>query len=127
MPSTLADQREHARHYIPASETDIRAMLDAIGKERLEDLFDHIPEDVRFAEVADLPDELGYEELKLRLAEIALKNRIGTSFLGDGVPDFVPSPVVGPICDIRNLTTAYTPYQPELRQGTLLAHWIYQC
>ena len=49
MPNTLADQREHARHYIPASETDIRAMLGVIGKERLDDLFDHIPEDVRFA------------------------------------------------------------------------------
>ena len=127
MPSTLADQREHARHYIPASETDIRAMLGVIGKERLDDLFDHIPEDVRFAEAADLPEELHYEELKAKLAKIASKNRIGTSFLGDGVPDFVPSPVVAPICDIRNLTTAYTPYQPELSQGTLLAHWIYQC
>ena len=127
MTSLLADQREHARHYIPASETDIRAMLDVIGKERLDDLFDHIPEDVRFAEAAELPEEHDYEELKAKLAEIASKNRIGTSFLGDGVPDFVPSPVVAPICEIRNLTTAYTPYQPELSQGTLLAHWIYQC
>ncbi|MCH2073329.1 MAG: aminomethyl-transferring glycine dehydrogenase subunit GcvPB [Puniceicoccaceae bacterium] len=127
MPNTLADQREHARHYIPASETDIRAMLGVVGKERLDDLFDHIPEDVRFAEAANLPEELNYDELKAKLTEIASNNRIGTSFLGDGVPDFVPSPVVGPICDIRNLTTAYTPYQPELSQGTLLAHWIYQC
>lgn len=127
MPTSLADQRELARHYIPASDADIRAMLDAVGKERLDDLFDHIPAEVRFAEPPELPEELGYEALKERLAEIASKNRIGTSFLGDGVPDFVPSPVVGPICDIRNLTTAYTPYQPELSQGTLLAHWIYQC
>ena len=64
MPSTLADQREHARHYIPASETDIRAMLGVIGKKRLDDLFDHIPEDVRFEEAPDLPEELYYEELK---------------------------------------------------------------
>ena len=67
MPITLADQREHARHYIPASETDIRAMLDVIGKERLDDLFDHIPADVRFAEAVDLPEELEYEELKARI------------------------------------------------------------
>jgi len=127
MPASLADQRESARHYIPASETDIRAMLDAVGKERLDDLFDHIPADVRFPEALELPEELEYETLKERLAAIAAKNRIGTSFLGDGVPDFVPSPVVAPICDIRNMTTAYTPYQPELSQGTLLAHWIYQC
>lgn len=125
--ASLADQREFARHYIPASETDIRAMLDAVGKTRLDDLFDHIPAEVRFAQPADLPEELEYQALKERLAGIASKNRIGTSFLGDGVPDFVPSPVVAPICEIRNLTTAYTPYQPELSQGTLLAHWIYQC
>jgi glycine dehydrogenase len=127
MQASLADQRELARHYIPASEDDIRAMLDTVGKERLADLFDHIPADVRFTEALDLPEELEYEVLKERLAAIAAKNRIGTSFLGDGVADFVPSPVIAPICDIRNMTTAYTPYQPELSQGTLLAHWIYQC
>ena len=127
MPSSLADQREQARHYIPASKQDITEMLQAVGKERFDDLFDHIPDDVRFTDAPQLPEELEYEALKLRLSEIASKNRINTSFLGDGLPDLSPSPVVGPICNIRNLTTAYTPYQPELSQGTLLAHWIYQC
>lgn len=127
MPSSPADQREKARHYIPASEHDIQEMLETVGKERFDDLFDHIQADVRFAKAPALPEELEYDALKDRLKEIASKNRIGPSFLGDGVPDLAPSPVVGPICDIRNLTTAYTPYQPELSQGTLLAHWIYQC
>lgn len=127
MMTTTADTREFARHYIPASEEDIAAMLETAGKARLEDLFDHIPEAVRFTEPAKLPEELAYGDLKERLASIAAKNHIKPSFLGDGVPDFVPSPVVAPVCDIRNLTTAYTPYQPELSQGTLLAHWIYQC
>ncbi|WP_269524462.1 aminomethyl-transferring glycine dehydrogenase subunit GcvPB [Coraliomargarita parva] len=127
MQQPIADHREHARHYIPASEEDIRAMLDAVGKPSLDSLFDHIPGAVRFNGAPELPDELDYEGLKTTLAGIAAKNRIGLSYLGDGVPDLEPSPVVGPICDIRNLTTAYTPYQPELSQGTLLAHWIYQC
>lgn len=126
-PVSTADQREFARHYIPASDSDISEMLEAIGKTSLDQLFDHIPEEVRFAEPAKLPEELDYNTLKERLLKIASMNRVGASFLGDGVPDFVPSPVVAPICDIRNLTTAYTPYQPELSQGTLLAHWIYQC
>lgn len=125
--TTTADTRESARHYIPARDSDIAAMLEAVKETRLEDLFAHIPKAVRFSQPADLPEELAYADLKERLSSIAAKNRIGTSFLGDGVPDFVPSPVVAPICDIRNLTTAYTPYQPELSQGTLLAHWIYQC
>ena len=121
------DLREHARHYISASDSDIGAMLEVVGKSRLEELFDHIPESVRFKGGLDLPEELAYDALRERLQAISEKNTIRTSFLGDGVPDFEPSPVVGPVCEIRNLTTAYTPYQPELSQGTLLAHWIYQC
>ncbi|HBM85834.1 MAG TPA: glycine dehydrogenase [Opitutae bacterium] len=127
MQNTSADLREHARHYIPASDADIAAMLDAVGKSSLGELFSHIPADVQFEDGGALPEELSYEQLHTRLEEISKMNRTGTSFLGDGVPDFEPSPVVGPVCDIRNLTTAYTPYQPELSQGTLLAHWIYQC
>lgn len=125
-PSTT-DFREQARHYIPASSQDIAAMLDAVGKPDLESLFEHIPEDLRFQEPPDLPEEFAYEKLSEELEKISRKNRTGTSFLGDGLLDIEPSPVVGPICNIRNLTTAYTPYQPELSQGTLLAHWIYQC
>jgi len=127
MQNTSIDQREHARHYIPASDADIAAMLQTVGKASLGELFSHIPDDVKFSEESALPEELAYDDLYTRLEAISKMNRTGTSFLGDGVPDFVPSPVVGPICDIRNLTTAYTPYQPELSQGTLLAHWIYQC
>ncbi|CAA6676745.1 MULTISPECIES: aminomethyl-transferring glycine dehydrogenase subunit GcvPB [unclassified Lentimonas] len=127
MQNTSVDQREQARHYIPASDADIDAMLKTVGKASLSELFDHIPADVQFQDGGALPDELAYDELYTRLEAISKMNRTGTSFLGDGVPDFVPSPVVGPVCDIRNLTTAYTPYQPELSQGTLLAHWIYQC
>lgn len=127
MTAANTDHREFARHYIPASDADLSSMLHQIGKDDLPALFDHIPAEVRFSAPPELPHELAYEATKTRLAQIAQKNRIGTSFLGDGVPDFVPSPVVGPICNIRNLTTAYTPYQPELSQGTLLAHWIYQC
>lgn len=127
MSSPSIELREQARHYIPATDADIEQMLATIGKGSFKELFDHIPSDVLFAEAPDLPDELDYEVLKARLQEISEKNKVGTSFLGDGVLDLEPSPVIGPVCDIRNMTTAYTPYQPELSQGTLLAHWIYQC
>lgn len=127
MKNTSVDLREHARHYIPASAADIAAMLKTVGKASLDHLFDHIPAKVQFKQQSALPEELPYEDLYARLEAISNRNRIGTSFLGDGLADFVPSPVVGPVSEIRNLTTAYTPYQPELSQGTLLAHWIYQC
>ncbi len=127
MKSSTTDFREKARHYIPANEQDIAAMLDQVDKADLAALFDHLPAEALFAEAPDLPEELAYEALRAELENIARRNRTGLSFLGDGLPDLEPSPVVEPICQIRNLTTAYTPYQPELSQGTLLAHWIYQC
>ena len=87
MPSTLAGQREHARHYIPASETDIRAMLDVIGKERLDDLFDHIPEDVRFAGAADLPDSPSLNSARAHVCEEGRQCRFAElSFANAGVP-----------------------------------------
>ncbi|MGC6456013.1 MAG: aminomethyl-transferring glycine dehydrogenase subunit GcvPB [Coraliomargaritaceae bacterium] len=125
--STLADSRESARHYIPASEFDLAEMLQAVGHTSFEDLFAHIDPAVLFAEAPDLPEELNPEELRARLQEISERNRVGNSFLGDGLCDLMPAEVVAPLCDIRKLTTAYTPYQPELSQGTLIAHWIYQC
>ena len=52
MPNTLADQREHARHYIPASDTDIRDMLGVIGKE-CSTIFLTTSRKMRFAEAVD--------------------------------------------------------------------------
>ena len=56
--------REDARHYIAASDSDIAAMLKAVGKDSLEELFEHIPSAVKFTESLNLPDELEYVELK---------------------------------------------------------------
>ncbi len=125
--SKVAEMRESARHYIPASDADIKEMLQAVDRPSLESLFAHIDPNVLFSSPPALPEELDPQTLRQRLAEIAGRNRIGNSFLGDGLLDLEPASVVGPLCEIRNLTTAYTPYQPELSQGTLIAHWIYQC
>lgn len=126
-PSSVAESRENARHYIPASESDIASMLEAIGQQDDKDLFAHIDAEVLFASPPQLPEELEPKQLREHLLKIAGRNRIGNSFLGDGLMDLNPADVVEPLCNIRNLTTAYTPYQPELSQGTLIAHWIYQC
>ena len=55
--------RERARHYIPATEQDIQAMLAALGLQHLDDLFRHLPTAVRMATAPALPEELGYEDL----------------------------------------------------------------
>ena len=119
--------RETLRHYISATEDDIREMMRTVGISKWEDLYSHIPEDSRFASPPELPAELSYAELQERMAALSEENNIRESYIGDGLPHYSVMPVVGPVCDIRNLTTAYTPYQPERSQGTLMTHWIYQC
>lgn len=119
--------RELNRHYIAATEKEISAMLDRIGVRSLADLYAHLPAEARFQTPPALPAELSYEGLQQRLVALAQSNRRKPSFIGDGlsnyrVPDLVPF-----VANLRNLTTAYTPYQPERSQGTLATHWIYQC
>ncbi len=119
--------RELARHYIPASGEDLAAMLRALGLAKLEDLFAHLPAEIRAHPPLALPDELAYEAVQERMAALAANNRSAAAFLGDGLPVYRVSAIVAKVAGIRNLTTAYTPYQPERSQGTLLTHWIYQC
>jgi glycine dehydrogenase len=119
--------RESVRHYIPASEGDLAAMLRAIGLTTLDDLFAHLPTEIRTRPPLPLPEELSYEALQAKLAAIAASNRPAAAFLGDGLPVYRVPAIVAAVASIRNLTTAYTPYQPERSQGSLLTHWIYQC
>lgn len=122
-----ASSRELKRHYIPASAADIQAMLQSIGLNDLEDLFAHIPAEVRFDGKLPLPEELSYEAVQERMRVLSEKNRPMDAFLGDGLEDWTVSEIVPYVANLRNLTTSYTPYQPERSQGTLMGHWIYQC
>ena len=119
--------RELRRHYISATEEEIQEMLKVAGAADFADLYAHIPQDCRFAQPPALPEELSYEALQKRMIELAARNQIRESYIGDGLPHYSVLPVVEAVCAIRNLTTAYTPYQPERSQGTLMTHWIYQC
>ena len=123
-PSKIS--RELSRHYIPASEADIQAMFQAVDSARLSDLYQHISDDVKFAGPPDLPAELEYAALADRMLALSQRNDAKTGFLGDGLQVYRTHEIVGHVCSIRNLTTSYTPYQPERSQGTLITHWIYQ-
>ncbi len=118
--------RELSRHYIPASDSDIRSMFNTIGLKEFTDLYSHIPATVKFSKPLALPEELEYNLLAQRMSDLSKKNQIKKSFLGDGLQVYRTHEIVQHVCSIRNLTTSYTPYQPERSQGTLITHWLYQ-
>ena len=116
-------------NYIPISPKERDAMLAAIGVKSLEDLFKDVPTRHRFPKF-DLPPALTEMEAAAELGELALGNEtIRTdlvSFLGAGAYNhYIPS-VVDHILRRGEFYTAYTPYQPEISQGTLQAIFEYQ-
>ena len=119
--------REQARHYISATPQDVQAMCEALGLGRIEELFSHIPASVRMPESLALPEELGYIQLYHHMVEQSRKNHLPqVSFLGDALPQYAVHELVPFVANLRELLTAYTPYQPERSQGTLMTQWLYQ-
>ena len=115
-------------HYIPNTDRDRDAMLQAIGAGSVTELFDVVPDAVRFPELR-LPEPISEAELMRELRRMSERN-VNTlsslSFLGAGAYNhFVPS-AVDAILRRGEYYTAYTPYQPELSQGTLQAIFEYQ-
>ncbi len=114
--------------YIPHTDADRAAMLKAIGVESFADLFDAVPPENRFPPL-NLPDGLSEMEVAAELNSLARANVSANEyaiFLGAGAYNhFIPS-VVDHILRRGEFFTAYTPYQPELSQGTLQAIFEYQ-
>ncbi|MDD4349884.1 MAG: hypothetical protein PHF70_12310, partial [Opitutales bacterium] len=119
--------RERSRHYIPASDAELNRMMEKVGVSGLAELYRHIPETQRFVDAPGIPDELDEASTRAEMQRLADANRKVLSLLGDGLPDYSTHPVVDVVSSNRKLATAYTPYQPERSQGTLITQWIYQC
>jgi glycine dehydrogenase subunit 1 len=114
--------------YIPHTDTDREAMLAAIGIGKLEDLFKDVPAKVRFPKL-NLPPALTEMEVAAELQNIALANETARDlicFLGAGAYNHYIPAAVDAIIRRGEFLTAYTPYQPELSQGTLQAIFEYQ-
>ena len=108
------------------TDEDRRYMLDAIGIESVEELFADIPSTVR-ADGLNLAPAAPEQELARDLEALAARNQLPhASFLGAGVyRHYVPA-VVDEIIRRSEFATAYTPYQPEVSQGTLQAIYEFQ-
>lgn len=113
--------------YIPNSPGERRSMLADIGLERIEDLFDQIPEHLKLKEKIGVGDPMSEPELLEYFRRLASENAIDyQSFLGAGAySHFIPV-IIDSLISRAEFFTAYTPYQPELSQGTLQYTFEYQ-
>ncbi|HVW26001.1 MAG TPA: aminomethyl-transferring glycine dehydrogenase subunit GcvPA [Polyangiaceae bacterium] len=114
--------------YLPHTEEEIAQMLAVIGKASLDDLFASVPPEVRFERDLAVPKALDEVSLMAHLTAIASKNTGATmlSFLGAGAYAHHIPPAVDQLLLRSEFYTAYTPYQPEVAQGTLQAIWEFQ-
>jgi glycine dehydrogenase subunit 1 len=115
--------------YIPHTETDIQNMLSAIGIKEIGELFNSIPEALRLEAPLDLPPALPEADLTQALGQLASRNvnlEECAVFLGAGAyRHFTPS-IVNHLLLRGEFLTSYTPYQPEVSQGTLQAIFEFQ-
>jgi glycine dehydrogenase subunit 1 len=112
--------------YGPHTDGDRERMLAALGIDSVDALFADIPADLR-ASGLDLPDPEPELELAARLQDLAARNRTDViSFLGAGVYRHWTPPEVDQLLLRGEWYTAYTPYQPEVSQGTLQSIYEYQ-
>ncbi len=115
--------------YLPHNEQTRKAMLNAIGVKSVEELLQPIPPDVRQKGPIDIPSALSEADVDLLNESLAAQNAVPgnvTSFLGGGIYDHYIPAAVDHVGSRSEFYTAYTPYQPEVAQGTLQATYEYQ-
>jgi len=112
--------------WIPATEEDRQAMLDAIGVRGIDELFAEIPPSIR-TKSWDIPPALSEMGVRNEMLRLAAKNNAGAvSFVGGGYYDHYIPAAVDALSSRSEFYTAYTPYQPECSQGTLQSIYEYQ-
>ena len=114
--------------YLPHTEDEIREMLERVGVERIDDLFEPIPASHRLERPLALEPALSEPALMRHISELGRRNEGPQmlSFLGAGCYEHHIPPAVDQLLLRSEFYTAYTPYQPELSQGTLQAIFEFQ-
>ena len=115
--------------YTPHTAADQERMLRAIGLDSIEALYRHVPKTLRERAKVNLPAGVSELAVRRRLGALASQNAAAgdwTLFLGGGIYNhFIPS-AVDAVISRSEFATSYTPYQPEVSQGTLQALFEYQ-
>ena len=110
--------------YFPHTEADIKAMLERIGMQSMDELYAGVPESVRLKKDYDLPEAKSEMEVRDFFRRLGQQNKQLTCFAGGGVYDHYTPAVVPQIVSRSEFLTSYTPYQAEISQGTL--HYIFE-
>lgn len=116
-------------NYIPNTPDEVQEMLKAIGVKTVEDLFVEVPPELRLQGGLKIPPGVSEVEMTKSLTALAKKNTTVddcTCFLGGGAYDHIVPAVIDHILLRGDFFTAYTPYQPEVSQGTLQAIYEFQ-
>lgn len=114
------------QNFLALTEDTRKQMLESISTGSIKELFEKIPQEARVKNF-DLPDALSEMQTQKRVKALAKKNNVESiSFLGAGVYNhFIPA-CVGQVAQRFEFLTAYTPYQPEISQGTLQVMYEFQ-
>ena len=113
--------------YTPHTQSDIKEMLDTLGLKKVEQLYDSIPESIRYPEMPSNSQGMSEGDAERKLNQLADKNRTYNSvFIGAGAyKHYIPAPVRN-LSNRSEFVTAYTPYQAEMSQGILQSIYEYQ-
>jgi len=112
--------------FIPHTEEDVKSMLDAIGVESIENLFDEIPAELRAEGLTNVPEGVSEMEIARIMHTHAEKDSRALCFAGAGAYEHHIPAAVWEITTRGEFYSAYTPYQAEASQGTLQLLYEYQ-
>ncbi len=115
-----------ANPYIPHTEADIKAMLGTCGATSVDELYADVPPSLRMKSAYKLPAPMNEPELDRYFAAIARENKPLICFAGNGFYHHYTPAAITAVMSRSEFLTAYTPYQPEISQGTLQYIFEYQ-
>ncbi|HEX7151468.1 MAG TPA: aminomethyl-transferring glycine dehydrogenase subunit GcvPA [Thermoanaerobaculia bacterium] len=127
--SNLPDPLDETHRYIPNAAEDVREMLEVVGVDSIDRLFDTIPANVKLDRLLDIPGPWSEIESRRWFRELASRNKTSVdhvSFLGAGAYHHYQPAMIDQILLRSEFLTSYTPYQPEVSQGTLQSIFEYQ-
>jgi len=112
--------------FIPHTDQEVREMLEAIGVDGIEDLFEEIPDDLRCGDLKSIPPAMSELEVSQLMGGRARQDGQPACFIGAGAYDHHIPAAVWQIATRGEFYSAYTPYQAEASQGTLQLLYEYQ-